>query len=216
MHEWVTNTVESLGYAGILLLMFLENLFPPIPSELIMPLAGYTAREGDLTFWNVVLAGSAGATLGAIPWYLLGRAIGPERLKNLVRKHGRWIRVKVEDVERAESWFDRYGSVAIFVGRLVPGIRTLISVPAGFARMRLVNFCVWTILGTVLWTTFLAGSGWVLRENYSKIEPYVSTIGKLALVGVVIWIVVWIARRRRASRVVTAGSSPPGNKPAQD
>ena len=211
MADWVTNTVESLGYAGIVLLMFLENLFPPIPSEVIMPLAGFTARKGALTFSGVVLAGTSGAVIGAFPWYFLGRGIGPERLKNLVRARGKWLRVKVEDVERAERWFDRHGAAAVFIGRLVPGIRTLISVPAGFARMPILSFFAWTTLGSAAWTTFLAACGWMLRENYSAIEPYVSAISTLAILGVVVWFVVWIVRRRRAAAAGGAGNNPSGN-----
>jgi membrane protein DedA with SNARE-associated domain len=199
MIEWVENTVQSFGYAGIVLLMFLENIFPPIPSEIIMPFAGSTAHRGLLSFWGVVLAGTTGTVLGALPWYFLGRAIGPERLKNLVRAHGRWLRIKVADVDRAQHWFDRWGAAAVFVGRLVPGIRTLISIPAGFAQMPLIPFLAWTSLGSFGWTLFLAGCGWFLRDQYPVIEPYVSTIGMLAIAVVVVWFIAWVLNRRRKS-----------------
>src|SRR4028119_1799709 len=123
MFEWITNLMNSLGYFAVVVLMFLENMFPPIPSELIMPLAGYTVTKGKLTFVGVVLAGTLGSVLGALPLYYLGQFIGEERLKTWADQHGKWLTVSREDIEQSRSWFDRHGSKAVFLCRLVPGVR---------------------------------------------------------------------------------------------
>ena len=142
MVEWITAVIASSGYFGIALLMFAENLFPPIPSELIMPFAGFVAARGDLHPVGVVAAGVTGSLLGAIPWYLAGRWLGGERLKRLADRHGRWLTASRQDLQRAEDWFNRYGWLAVLLGRLVPAVRTLISIPAGATRMPLPTFMI--------------------------------------------------------------------------
>jgi membrane protein YqaA with SNARE-associated domain len=131
MFDWITGLVERTGYVGIALLMLAENVFPPIPSELIMPLAGFAAAQGELGMAGVVAAGTAGALAGALLWYGLGRWVGLERLKRWAAEHGRWLTVSPDDLDRAAAWFGRHGGAAVLVGRLVPAVRTLISVPAG-------------------------------------------------------------------------------------
>ena len=130
----IGNAVESnqwMGYLAIFFAMFLENLFPPIPSELIMPLGGFYVQQGQLHFLPVVLAGLLGTLLGAFPWYYIGRIINEERLEIFLSRHGKWIGISPDELARSRRWFARYGSSLVFWGRLVPGIRTLISVPAG-------------------------------------------------------------------------------------
>ena len=131
MTEWITNTMTSMGYLGIALLMFLENLFPPIPSELIMPLAGFTVHEGQMEFIPAVVAGIVGTVVGALPWYYLGRVVDEEKIEKLADKYGKWITVSAKDIQKANQWFNRHGSKAVLLCRLVPGVRTLISLPAG-------------------------------------------------------------------------------------
>jgi membrane protein DedA with SNARE-associated domain len=123
--------METLGYAGVAFLMFLENVFPPIPSELIMPLAGFSAARGEMTLWGVIVAGSVGSVLGQYPLYYLGRAVGPERLHRWADRHGKWLTVSGKDIEKAREWLNRRGPIAVLLCRLVPGVRSLISIPRG-------------------------------------------------------------------------------------
>jgi membrane protein DedA with SNARE-associated domain len=159
MSEWIVNTMDSLGYGGIALLMFLENLFPPIPSELIMPLAGFTVAQGKMEMIPVLAAGIFGTVLGAFPWYYLGKFIDEQRLEHLADKYGKWITVSSGDIRKVNTWFTRHGTKAVFLGRLVPGIRTLISLPAGVNNMPLAPFVIYSTLGTTLWTCFLTFAG---------------------------------------------------------
>lgn len=202
MVEWIKNLMESLGYAGIVFLMFLENIFPPIPSELIMPLAGFTSTQGKLSFVGVVVAGTLGSVLGAIPLYYLGRLVGEERLKEWADKHGKWLTVSSQEIEKVDRWFDRHGNKAVFFGRLVPGIRSLISIPAGISGMNLAAFLLYSALGGSLWTAMLAYLGRLLGENYEQVDAYLGPItyvvlGGLAVAGI-IW--VWQRKKRRATQ----------------
>jgi len=150
MAEWITNTMTSLGYWGIGLLMFLENLFPPIPSELIMPLAGFTVAQGQMNFFLAVLAGTIGTVLGALPWYYIGHVFGRQRLTAWADRYGRWLTVTGKDIDRADRWFDRHGVKAVLLGRLIPGVRTLISLPAGISGMSLPLFLLFDLFFELL------------------------------------------------------------------
>jgi membrane protein DedA with SNARE-associated domain len=197
MIEWITTTMESLGYWGIGLLMFLENLFPPIPSELIMPLAGYTASlpDGKLQLVPAIAAGVIGTVLGALPWYFAGSILGAERLERLADRYGKWITVSSKDIISSKNWFDKYGNKAVLLGRLVPVIRTLISIPAGIARMPLLPFLIYSTIGTVLWTTFLTGAGYVLGKNYELVDKYLGPVSKIVLIVIVIAVGTFFAIR---------------------
>lgn len=176
MFDWITSVVEQTGYLGIALLMLAENVFPPIPSELIMPLAGFTAAKGELNIVLTVIAGSVGSLAGALAWYFVGKWVGSDRLKRWAKRHGRWLTLHPRDVDKAGDWFRRHGAVAVFVGRLVPTVRTLISVPAGIARMPLVPFLIYSALGTTLWTAFLAGAGYLLQDRYRSMEAWMNPV----------------------------------------
>lgn len=180
--DWITQAVERSGYFSIFLLMLAENLFPPIPSEVIMPLAGYVSARGRLTFVGVLLAGAAGSLAGAMFWYAIGRWIGPDRLKRFAARHGRWLTLSPAEVDRASAWFARHGRAAVFVGRLVPGVRTLISVPAGVAEMPFIPFLVTTASGTLVWTGLLAAAGYVLAEGYLSVGKWIEPIGNGILI----------------------------------
>ncbi|VXD17196.1 DedA family protein [Planktothrix paucivesiculata] len=195
MVEWITNTMSSLGYLGIGLLMFLENLFPPIPSELIMPLAGFTVSRGEMQFFPAVLAGVVGTILGAFPWYYAGKFFGEERLRDLADKYGKWITVTGKDIDKANNWFTRYGGMAVFLCRLVPGVRTLISLPAGLNNMPLTPFIIYSTIGTTLWVTFLTGAGYLLGDHYELVEEYIGPISKIALLSLVIGFGLWVLRK---------------------
>ena len=197
MTEWIVNTMNSLGYLGIGILMFLENLFPPIPSELIMPLAGYTASlpDGKLQLVPSIAAGVIGTVLGALPWYFAGSILGAERLERLADRYGKWITVSSKDIIGSKLWFDKYGNKAVLLGRLVPVIRTLISIPAGIARMSLVPFLIYSTVGTILWTTFLTGAGYLLGRNYELVDKYLSPVSKIVLIAIIIAVVAFFAIR---------------------
>jgi membrane protein DedA with SNARE-associated domain len=195
MVEWILGTLSETGYPGILLLMFVENLFPPIPSEVVMPFAGFVAARGELSLPGVVLAGTAGSVIGALPWYWAGRTLGQERLRHLAERYGKWLTISVKDVARAASWFDRHGGKAVFLGRLVPAIRTVISVPAGLARMKLLPFLLYTATGSLLWTTLLASGGYLLESRYELIADYLDPVTKIILAGLFVTYVYRLIRR---------------------
>ncbi|WP_341526954.1 DedA family protein [Nostoc sp. UHCC 0302] len=202
MLEWITNTINSLGYWGIALLMFVENLFPPIPSELIMPLAGFTARATPdrLNIIGVFFAGLLGSVLGALVWYYPGKFLGETRLKRWADKYGKWLTISSKDITKAKGWFDRQGSKAVFIGRLVPGIRTLISVPAGISNMHLLPFLFYTTLGSAAWVGLLTYSGYILGSQYELVDKYLAPVSKIVLGGLVLAFIVWIFKRRGKSR----------------
>ena len=198
MVDWITAVITSTGYIGIALLMFAENVFPPMPSELIMPFAGFVAARGDLHPAGVLAAGVAGSLLGAMPWYFAGRWIGNERLMRLADRHGRWLTVSREDLEHATQWFRHYGWVAVFFGRLIPALRTLISVPAGLTGMRFVPFVAWSALGTLLWTGLLTIAGYVLEAHYESVGTWIDMATKVILALIVLGYVYRLVRHRGA------------------
>ncbi|MBB4638398.1 VTT domain-containing protein [Longimicrobium terrae] len=201
MLGFVTGLLDSLGYVGLVLLMFLENVFPPIPSELIMPLAGYTATRGQFAIAGVIVAGTVGSVLGALPLYWLGRRVGQDRLRTLADRHGRWLAVSPDEIDRASSWFSRHGRWVILFGRLVPGVRSLISIPAGINRMPLVPFLLLTTLGSGVWTAILALLGYQLGSRFGEVETYLSPASNVILglmAAAYLWRVIRPPRRRTA------------------
>jgi membrane protein DedA with SNARE-associated domain len=169
LFDFIARTIGSAGYPGIALLMLLENILPPLPSELIMPMAGFVAAGGELTLAGVILAGTLGSVAGALPWYYLGKWLGRERLRAWAGKHGRWLTLTPAQVDRVDAWFARHCGKAVFFGRLAPGIRTLISLPAGLFKMSLQRFLLFTALGSSLWSTALAVAGHSLRDGYEQV-----------------------------------------------
>ena len=204
--EMIGQAVEAnqwLGYGAIFAAMFLENLFPPIPSELIMPLGGFYVQQGQLQFLPVVLAGLLGTLLGALPWYGIGRVINEQRLEVWLSRHGRWIGISPAELARSRCWFNRYGTALVFWGRLVPGIRTLISVPAGIELMPFAPFLIWTTAGSLIWTLLLTLAGLGLGEGYSNVELWIDPVSKvvkggliIAVLAAVVWLGLRIWRRR--------------------
>lgn len=193
MLGWISGFIEGGGAWAIAALMLLENVFPPIPSELIMPLAGFNAARGDLPLWLAILAGGAGSLAGAYLWYLVGLAYGKARLRKMVARHGRWLTMTPADVDRAQAWFDRHGRSAVFFGRFIPTVRTLISVPAGLARMFLPRFVLYSALGSLVWCGALALAGYWLEERYDQISAWLnplSTLVILLLVAGYLWRVI--------------------------
>ena len=197
MVEWITNLVGSLGYWGIGLLMFLENIFPPIPSELIMPLAGFAVAQGKMNFGLAVFAGTVGTMAGTYAWYYLGCLVNYQRLQTWTNRYGKWIQVTDKDLDRVNSWFDKYGKKAVLIGRMVPGIRTLISLPAGMNQMSLAAFTIYSTIGTLLWTLFLTTAGYLLGDNYSSLEGYLAPVSKLVMFGLIGLVGYWIFKKTR-------------------
>ena len=190
MDSTIGGWIESGGYPAIALLMFLENVFPPIPSELVMPIAGYAAARGELSLWGVIAAGSLGSLAGATLWFLIGLRIGVERLRAWCAKHGRWLTLSPADVDAGRRWFDRYGALAVLGGRLVPTVRTFISVPAGMAHMRWRTFLVFTAVGTCAWTGLLAGAGAALRHEAELVSRYLDPVS-YTVIAVLVAVYVW-------------------------
>jgi membrane protein DedA with SNARE-associated domain len=188
--SWIETIVQTTGVWGIAFLMFLENVFPPIPSELIMPLAGYSAAKGEANIVLVIVAGTAGSLAGAFFWYGLGRLFDHERLKRFADRHGRIITMTRADLVRADDWFDRYGQYAVLFGRLIPTVRTLISIPAGLSEMPIGRFLFYSGIGTAIWTTLLALFGYAVGNRYSELEGWIDPIS-YGVVALIVVIYVW-------------------------
>lgn len=195
MTEWITELIYDLGYTGLAILTFIENIFPPIPSEIIMPLGGFLVAEDQLRFPGVVLAGTIGSVAGGLVLYYVGRLFNQEQLEGWVERHGRWLLLKTEDIEKAFDWFDRHGYKAIFLARLIPGVRSLISVPAGADRMALAPFILYTSLGTALWSGLLAYGGMVLGENYEQLGEIVGSLTYVVLGVIGLAALIWLGNR---------------------
>jgi membrane protein DedA with SNARE-associated domain len=204
MSEWMSHTVvnimNTLGYGGIALLMFLENLFPPIPSELIMPLAGFTVAQGNLDFTLAVIAGVVGTMVGALPWYYLGRLVGEDRLRRLANRYGRWLALSGDDIDKANGWFSRHGGLAVLLCRLVPGVRTLISLPAGINAMPLLPFLVYSTIGTTAWIIILTSLGYFLGEHYDRVDQYLGPWSKIILLSLATIFGIWVFRRLQTQK----------------
>jgi membrane protein DedA with SNARE-associated domain len=194
--DWITG-FENIGTLGIALLMFAENVFPPIPSELIMPLAGFSAAQGERNLLMVIIAGSIGSLLGALLWYYIGKKIGAERLERWAAKHGRWLTLSPKEVEQSCAWFNRHGGKAVFIGRLIPAVRTLISVPAGIAGMPLGSFLVYSTAGTIIWTALLATAGYLLESQYDKVAHWMNPISNVVIGLIILGYLYRVVRFRR-------------------
>jgi membrane protein DedA with SNARE-associated domain len=199
MFDWITKIMTELGAFGVALLMLIENIFPPIPSEVIMPLAGLAAKTEGSGFWFAVIAGSIGSLLGTAIWYWIGRRVPEHRLRSFIDRRGHWLTLDLEDLDRAKDWFERHGSLAVFACRLIPGIRTLISVPAGLSAMPTVSFVFYSAAGTFIWTFFLAYIGFWLGEDHERISAWLSPLSKIVF-GTILAMYLWRVIRKRPQR----------------
>ena len=190
------DTNPLLGYLAIGLVMLLENVVPPIPSEVVMPLAGFLVQQGKLELIPAVVAGLIGTVLGAWFWYGIGRLVNEENLERWLSRHGRWLGLQPQDLARSRRWFNRHGAALVFWGRVVPGVRTLISVPAGIELMPQRAFLAWTTAGSLLWVLILTVMGQALGVGYKRvagwIEPFAHLI-KVVLVLAIALVLIWIA-----------------------
>ena len=198
---WVASVMDATGEPGVGLLTALETVFPPIPSEVVLPLGGFLTRQGDLSLPLVLLAATLGSVLGALALYWLGARLGRERATAAL---SRVPLVDREDVERASAWFDRHGRSAVFFGRLVPGVRSLISLPAGTNRMPVPQFVAYTAGGSLLWNGLLVGAGVLLGERWEQVDAYASWLDR-ALVAALVAVLVWAVWRRLRVRRAAGG-----------
>lgn len=182
---WVQDVIEQLGYLGVALLVVLENVFPPIPSEIVLPFAGFVAQRGSDSVVLMILAATVGSVIGALIMYWIAAVIGDERLHAFTRKFGKWLQIREADLTRAEEWFDRHAVSAVLVGRCVPLIRSVVSIPAGFRRMKLIPYIAYTFLGSLVWNIALVGAGAILGENWERVEPVVAAFQWIVIVLVV-------------------------------
>ncbi len=200
LRDIIEQIVTTLGYPGISFVMFGENIFPPIPSELVMPFAGFLVADGKLNFIGIVLAGTFGSVVGAVVIYYIGVWADERVIRTFLRHYGRYVMVSEDDLNRALSLFERYGNAIVFFGRLIPIIRSLISLPAGMKRMPLPRFLVFTTLGASIWTTVLAAGGVILGENWEEIMGYVDQYQKATLVVLVLIALGFLLMRVREIR----------------
>jgi membrane protein DedA with SNARE-associated domain len=187
MTDFVFKLVEQGGYWGVAFLMFLETVFPPIPSEVIMPLAGVVAARGQLSLPLVIASGTAGAMAGNILWYIVAKALGLDRFRPLINRYGRWLTIDWAEIERAHRLFDRHGGTIVFIARMLPTVRSLVSVPAGLLRMKFLPFVLWSTLGSLIWTAGLAIAGWVLGHEFSSVENVLGPLSVVVIGGIVLW-----------------------------
>jgi membrane protein DedA with SNARE-associated domain len=199
--QLIQQLIDQLGYFGIAMLMFAETVFPPLPSEVIMPLTGLRASRGALSLPGVIAAGAAGAMVGNLCWYVVARMLGVDRLRGLIDRHGRWLTLEWQEVERGRNWFGRHGALFVCIGRIVPTVRSIVSIPAGLLRMPLGPFLVWSTVGTTVWTALLATAGYVLGQRYTAVDRYLGSISTAIIVTLVLlygWrILSWRRRHER-------------------
>lgn len=197
---WMADVVDALGYVGVALLVMVENLFPPIPSEFVLALAGFAASRGEVTVPGMIVAATVGSVVGA--WMLYGVAawFGPVRLRQLVVRYGRWARVTEGDLDRAEGWFDRWSTVAVLVCRCVPVVRSLISIPAGLRRMPIGPFTLYTAVGSLVWNSIFVVAGYELGERWERVVHYADyleyAVIAVILVGMLVLLKHWYDRGR--------------------
>ncbi len=202
--DWIISLMEAIGAPGVGLGVFLENIFPPIPSEVILPLAGFTSSQGSMNVIAAFIWATVGSMVGAYVLYYLGAAIGADRLRKIADRM--WL-VKVSDVDGALAWFDKYGKISILLGRVIPGIRSLISIPAGIDRMNPLTFGFYTLIGSSVWNALLIYCGWVLGENWHMVEGVIDQYSKVvyALVALVlVGVLVWLVRRAQKDKASAA------------
>lgn len=201
---WATDVIEKLSYFGLALIIALENVFPPIPSEAVLPLAGFLTGQGRMNYFGAVLAATIGAVVGALVLYGIGYWFGDARLRWLVRKYGRLLGVSEGDLDKANAWFDKHEGMAVLICRVVPIVRSLISIPAGIRRMPILPFIGYTALGAGVWNSILIGAGWALGDNWDEVEQYVGYLQYVVIVAVVAAVVYWFWKRNPFKSRVSA------------
>lgn len=200
MENWITNIMEQFGYAGILLLIALENVFPPIPSEVILTFGGFMTTYTSLTVVGVIIAATVGSVLGAVILYGIGYLINVDKLEGWVDRYGKFLRLKKEDIRRADAWFDKYGYWTVLFCRMIPLIRSLISIPAGMSKMKFGLFLLFTTIGTLIWNVILVSVGAAVGGSWEKIVEFMDVYSNIAyalIAVIVIGGVFWFLRTRK-------------------
>ncbi|HUV16426.1 MAG TPA: DedA family protein [Pelolinea sp.] len=192
---WVENIISTMGYPGLYLVMFLENVFPPIPSEVVLPLAGSLTLTGRFSIGLITLIGMLGSLTGAFAFYGLGKWLGEPNVRKLVGKFGKYALLSTDDLDRSLEWFDKYDDWVIFFSRMVPIVRSLISIPAGIASMNFAKFSIFTILGTALWSFVLSFGGRLLGEQWPLIADFINTYQNVVLALAVLLIAYFVISR---------------------
>lgn len=190
MSGWARDIMDALGYAGLAFLVALENVFPPIPSEIILPLAGFNSSTGEMNVFLAIIAATIGSVVGAIILYYVGFYFGEERVRYIVNRWGKWLGFKDSDIDKADEWFDKYGGFAVLLCRVVPILRSLISIPAGLRKMPLLTFTLYTTAGSLVWNTLLIFAGYLLGDNWDHVEEYVGVL-QYVVIAVVLAIGIW-------------------------
>jgi membrane protein DedA with SNARE-associated domain len=195
VRDWIQVIMEALGYPGIALIMLVENLFPPIPSELVMPLAGFLVADGTFSFPGAIAAGTLGSVLGALALYYIGLLAGESLVRPFFRNYGRWFLLSEDDLDRSLAVFRQHGDIMVLVGRVIPLIRSLISLPAGMNRMPLPRFLLLTTLGSAVWTTLLTVAGYILGANWERVVEFISQYQRLVLGALALAVIIFVVRR---------------------
>ncbi len=193
MIDTFQHLIDTLGYFGVFVLLLIENLFPPLPSEVVAPFCGYAAARGELDIVGVIAAAVFGSMVGQLPWYYAGRMLGEKRIEALAARYGRWLTVTPHEVDRVFAWFYRYGAPSVFFGRMIPAIRAVISLPAGIAAMPLGKFLAFSLAGTTIWMGGLAYAGYRLGQNYELVEKYMGPGTKIVVAAIVLAYLVRLA-----------------------
>lgn len=192
---WAVGLMEQMGLLGVGIAVAMDNFFPPLPSEIVLPLAGFTASRGEFSLAGALFVTTLGSVLGAIVLYYLGRIFGPQRLRWVVDK---MPLVDVADLDRSELWFARHGTKAVFFGRMIPIFRSIISIPAGIERMPLLTFTLLTTSGSLIWNSIFVLAGYQLGENWAAVEPYSEALQRIVIVAVVVAVVAFVVVRLRS------------------
>lgn len=204
--DWATSVMETLGYGGVAFLVALENLFPPIPSEVVLPLAGFVAAGGEASLVGMIIAATIGSVVGAFILYGAASAIGPVRLRALVIRYGKWFSLDEADLDKTEEWFDRRANLAVLLCRCVPLMRSLISIPAGFRRMPLAPFTFFTLIGSTVWNVTLVGAGYLLGEQWHRVDAPLEVFQKAVLAAIAVAVAWFVWRRIVRPRLRSAES----------
>lgn len=205
MQQWIINFMEQFGYFGTFLMILLENVFPPIPSEVILTFGGFMTTNTDMTIIGVVTSATFGSVAGAVILYGIGRMLNVNKLEKIISRFGHILRVKVSDIQKANSWFTRYGYKAIFLCRMIPLVRSLISIPAGMANMKFNLFLFYTTVGTLIWNIALVSAGAVLGESWESVlgfmDVYSNIIYGILGLAIIAFCIMWFLKKKRTLKI---------------
>lgn len=193
---WILALLESAGHGGVIFLIALENIFPPIPSEIILPLTGFLVFKGELNFLGVVTASTIGSVLGALFLYYLSYRLGQKRVLRIADKYGKYIGLSKEDIQKSITWFHKHGTKLVLFGRIIPTIRSVVSIPAGIAQMDIKKFIVYTTIGSAIWNTILISVGWTLGEKWQGVQKYTKVLEYAVWIAIALGIG-WLIWRKR-------------------